>query len=243
MKSFNIITIFILISGLIGPKAVCSDSIYLDQYQTKENRTKLLASTHLESDSDSIIKIGNYIWRDLNKNGIQDSSDFPLKGVRIDLIKYDDNNVVASTKSDQKGQYELKPDLSIDQGYYYLKFSFHKEFQPTVMDVTDDKYDSDIDETGKTDTFYLSHNSGNLDFDAGFFYYGSLSGHTIDVYWDCTEAKIFEFTDLNNLHFDMSPGWQSTPIPGCGSGYVFNNPAWFGFNPEYAVEKNCIFEF
>lgn len=229
MKSFNIITIIIIISCLIGPKAVCSESIYLDQYQTKENQTKLLASTLQKSNSDSIIKIGNFVWRDLNKNGIQDSSDFPLKGVRIDLIKYDDNNVVASTKSDQKGQYEFKPDFSIDPGYYYLKFSFHKEFKPTVMDATDDKYDSDIDKTGKTDTFYLSHNSGNLDFDGGFFYSGSLTGHTIDADSDCTEAKIFEFTELNNLHFDMSPRWQSTPIPGCGSGYAFNNPAWFGF--------------
>lgn len=29
--------------------------------------------------SDSTTIIGNYVWRDINENGIQESSDFPLK--------------------------------------------------------------------------------------------------------------------------------------------------------------------
>ncbi|MBK7094094.1 MAG: T9SS type A sorting domain-containing protein [Saprospiraceae bacterium] len=178
--------------------------------------------------SDSTTIIGNYVWRDINENGIQESSDFPLKGVRIELVNYDSNFVVASAKSDAKGQYEFETDESIEPGYYYLRFSCFEKFIPTLRDVADDGSDSDIDETGKTDTFYLPSVNQIIDYDAGFYldYPDICEDQTA---FECIDAENYSFTELNNSCFTMYQAWLNMPIPGCGSGYAFHNPSWFGF--------------
>ncbi len=49
------------------------------------------------------IEIGNYIWSDRNGNGIQDPTEAPLPGVRIELLKND--SVIASSISNENGYY------------------------------------------------------------------------------------------------------------------------------------------
>ncbi|MBK7880039.1 MAG: SdrD B-like domain-containing protein [Saprospiraceae bacterium] len=49
------------------------------------------------------IEIGNYVWKDLNGNGIQDPIEPPIAGVTIQLVK--NNVVIASAISNKRGNY------------------------------------------------------------------------------------------------------------------------------------------
>lgn len=228
MKTSAIIIIFILISGSAALEVSGSESRLDGQFQKDINPMDVLQAAIHKSNPDSITRIGNYVWRDINKNGIQDSSDFPLKGVRIEVVNYDSNFVVASAKSDAKGHYEFETDESIEPGYYFLKFSCFEKFIPTLRDVADEASDSDIDESGKTDTFYLPSVNQLIDHDAGFYldYPDICEDQTA---FECFDAENYSFTELNHLCFKMTPAFTMIPIPGCGSGYAFHNPAWFGF--------------
>lgn len=109
-----------------------------------------------------------------------------------------------------------------------MRFSCFEKFIPTLRDVADDGSDSDIDETGKTDTFYLPSVNQIIDYDAGFYldYPDICEDQTA---FECIDAENYSFTELNNSCFTMYQAWQNMPIPGCGSGYAFHNPSWFGF--------------
>ncbi|HMT70584.1 MAG TPA: SdrD B-like domain-containing protein [Saprospiraceae bacterium] len=50
------------------------------------------------------IQIGNFVWEDENKNGIQDPSEPPISGIGIDLYN-DTGSVIASTTTDANGYY------------------------------------------------------------------------------------------------------------------------------------------
>ncbi|NOT38382.1 MAG: T9SS type A sorting domain-containing protein [Saprospiraceae bacterium] len=49
------------------------------------------------------IQIGNYIWKDLNGNGIQDPIEQGLEGVVVNLLK--NGNTIATATTNEKGQY------------------------------------------------------------------------------------------------------------------------------------------
>ena len=49
------------------------------------------------------LEIGNYVWEDLNENGLQDACEPGFDGVTVELIK--DGNVIASTLTANGGQY------------------------------------------------------------------------------------------------------------------------------------------
>ena len=52
------------------------------------------------------IQIGNYVWSDQNKNGIQDPHELPIAGVAIDLYN-SSGSIIASTTTDANGLYQF----------------------------------------------------------------------------------------------------------------------------------------
>ena len=231
MKTQSIIMIFIFISGFASFEVSGVDIRLNDDFYRDTNPKNEIPAAISGGSSDSLTIIGNYVWRDLNINGIQDSSDFPLKGVRIELVRYDSNKVVASTISNAQGKYEFIIDSNVEPGIYFLRFLPFDRFVPTIIVFENEELDSDIDENAMTDTFYLPSEHSDIDFDAGFYltYHDDFDCESFEISFECTEADIYSFADLNNSCFSMYPAWQTMPIPGCGSGYAFHNPAWFGF--------------
>ena len=49
------------------------------------------------------IEIGNYVWKDLNRNGIQDPIEPPLANITVQLLK--NNIVVATAITNKNGNY------------------------------------------------------------------------------------------------------------------------------------------
>ncbi len=108
--------------------------------------------------------IGDYVWFDVNGDGIQDAGESGIGGVAVTL--YDSNdNFVAETATDGDGYYSF---TTIHPGDYYLIFDAPPDyvFSP-VHAGSDPARDNDADATGQTADFHLSLGQVNLTLDAG----------------------------------------------------------------------------
>ncbi|MEY3052132.1 MAG: hypothetical protein RLY31_1917 [Bacteroidota bacterium] len=114
--------------------------------------------------------IGDFVWEDLNHNGLQDGGEPGWANVPVRLFKIPSGIPYASTLTNATGQYLF---VGVPPGKYYLEFglfAFPNGYVFTTPDVgTDDSLDSDVmPSTGRTDTFeILPFTLNNLSFDAG----------------------------------------------------------------------------
>lgn len=123
-------------------------------------------------------QVGDFVWNDLNKNGVQDSGEPGVGGVQVALTGTDaDGNPVSLdtvTDADGKylfpelasGEYEVTFDISSVTGYLFTQ-------KGAGSDAT---VDSNADQsTGKSGTFSLGKDSKNLSIDAGLVqHFGGL---------------------------------------------------------------------
>jgi|GEM_PF-1348479 len=99
--------------------------------------------------------IGDFVWEDLNKDGIQDVDEPGVPEVTVNLYICDDGNFLFdSTMTDANGLYLFD---NLEPGDYYVEFVLPDGFAFTNPDQgNDDAWDSDADTvTGKTVCFTL----------------------------------------------------------------------------------------
>jgi len=110
-------------------------------------------------------KVGNLVWLDINRNGIQDDTENGIEGIKIYLID-ENNEIIDSTSSNENGAYLFD---SLDIGSYSIEFESIDTLEFTIqIDSLADK-NSDIDPiSGKTSFFDLVGNECNFDIDAGY---------------------------------------------------------------------------
>jgi uncharacterized repeat protein (TIGR01451 family) len=110
--------------------------------------------------------IGNFIWRDVDGDGIQDGgSETGMPGVVVTL--YDSaTNVVSVTTSSVAGAYAF---TNLPTGNYFLEFTAPTNFTFTLQDQGgDDGVDSDVSPVnGRTALFYLPPGTVDNTRDAG----------------------------------------------------------------------------
>ncbi len=110
--------------------------------------------------------LGDFTWRDVNNNGVQDPGEEGLGNVAITLYS-STGEQVAQTKSDPTGYYAF---ADVPAGDYYLVFDPPADYRFSPMDATDDDKDSDADpRNGQTAVFTVDPTVENLDWDAGFY--------------------------------------------------------------------------
>lgn len=120
--------------------------------------------------------IGNFVWEDLNRNGIQETGEPGLEGVEVLLIDANTEEVVMTTESDENGAYLF---VGVTQGAYFLEFNPTQGFVPTLGFRDNPAFDSDLNLNGKTEPFMLDVDENLLQFDGGFFKTGSIG----DLVW------------------------------------------------------------
>ena len=129
--------------------------------------------------------LGDFVWEDKNANGIQDSNEKGIKGVKVELLDTNGNlakdgygNVVAPQTTNENGEYKF---CHLNAGKYIVKITLPKGYILTQKDAGDDKKDSDFDPISKkTDVISLPANSNNFNIDAGL-YKGACIG---DLIWE-----------------------------------------------------------
>ncbi|MBL0310350.1 MAG: T9SS type A sorting domain-containing protein [Bacteroidetes bacterium] len=113
--------------------------------------------------------IGDFVWNDKNRNGIQDAGEVGVKNVKVTLYKCSDNSVVATQMTGSNGQYLF---TGLTAGSYYVGFSnLPGGYMFTTQNAGgDDAKDSDADgTTGNTACITLAAGENNLTVDAGLF--------------------------------------------------------------------------
>ncbi len=130
--------------------------------------------------------IGDYVWFDANKDGLQTSGEAPVKGVKVYLLN-ETGTIIDSTRTDINGKYLFD---SLVTGSYKIKFVAPKDSNLTVKGTNPlSSTDSNADATtGLTDSVLIdttkpAGNSArdNRDVDAGIILnLGSIAGKTFD---------------------------------------------------------------
>ncbi|UJS27954.1 carboxypeptidase regulatory-like domain-containing protein [Macrococcoides canis] len=86
------------------------------------------------------VKIGDYVWNDENRNGIQDEGEQPIAGVTVTL-EDENGKVIATTTTDENGYYVFE---CVEPGKYVVNFETPEGMTPTVKNEGDnDGKDSD----------------------------------------------------------------------------------------------------
>ncbi|MGE5681957.1 MAG: SdrD B-like domain-containing protein, partial [Bacillota bacterium] len=111
--------------------------------------------------------IGDKVWNDVNKNGIQDNGETGVSGVTVEL--YGANNLLkATTTTNSSGIYSF---TNLAPGSYSLKFILPSGYVFSPKNAgSNDALDSDVDAaTGKTEVTTLASGENDLSWDAGIY--------------------------------------------------------------------------
>jgi len=110
--------------------------------------------------------LGNYVWYDLDQNGLQEAYEPGVPGIVVNI--YDDGvNPIKSTSTDENGYYKFD---DLTPGIYYVEF-IKDTWSITSQDFGfNDELDSDADvQTGQTRTYNLSPGENELSVDCGMY--------------------------------------------------------------------------
>lgn len=136
--------------------------------------------------------IGNYVWNDNNKNGIQDNDEAGISGINLSL--YDaDATLVQSVTSNANGEYLFE---NVSPGNYYIEATGFDGFVAATNDAgSDDQLDSDgimVNNILTTEIFSFFDCGDNLSIDFGF------CAPIISV--GCVEGTVWKDANGNGLN-------------------------------------------
>lgn len=109
--------------------------------------------------------LGDYVWKDTNRNGIQDDGEEAVINITIKLLN-ENRDLLLSTTTDNNGRYIFK---DLEPGKYIVSFQKSEDrfFTGKNMNGNDEK-DSDVDQnTGETELIELLSGESNMTIDAG----------------------------------------------------------------------------
>lgn len=164
---------------------------------------------------DSVISIGDRVWIDGNKNGIQEKGEVGADGIKISLFKADGSLILTTTTTNGRYNFNAQP------GRYYIGVNLNPDnlswnrisngsFTRANADVND-VLDSDIIPPSgnrvyiaKTEVFTLVEGQSNFDIDVGIHSYSANS----------ERINIFSWKDisLNGLKDEFEPALENISV-------------------------------
>ncbi|WP_458334947.1 SdrD B-like domain-containing protein [Staphylococcus pseudintermedius] len=112
----------------------------------------------VEPPKEKRFNLGDKVWEDLNKDGIQNENEPGIKGVKVTLTKEDGSTV--ETTTDEKGNYKF---TELPNGKYKVVFETPEGYEATKVNVGDTALDSD----GQTVEVVID-NKDDMTIDSGF---------------------------------------------------------------------------
>ena len=162
-------------------KDICNDAIDSDANLNGKTDTFTL---HPGESIDTIdiglymerAEIGDFVWNDLNGNGLQDSGEPGINNVKVELYK-SDHTYVATTWTNSNGEYKFD---NLLPGDYYLKFYTPSSYFFTTQNAGNDAIDSDANNTGITSVTTLTAGEVDHTWDCGMYRKGKIG----DFVWN-----------------------------------------------------------
>ena len=108
--------------------------------------------------------LGDYVWEDINGNGIQDQNEPGVAGIVVSLYS-SDNTLVETTSTDANGYYDF---TGLEVGTYSLVFSSPQGYTfTTAGQGSDTAKDSNAGPDGRTGAVTLTSGKSDPTIDAG----------------------------------------------------------------------------
>ncbi len=116
--------------------------------------------------------IGDFVWDDLDGDGVQDTGEPGVGGITVELLAVD-GTVLVTTTTAADGSYSF---TGVSPGTYSVRFGTTGTYELTGQDQTgNDLFDSDADpSTGETDQFAVVSGQTETSIDAGLVAPASL---------------------------------------------------------------------
>ncbi|TGE10670.1 SdrD B-like domain-containing protein, partial [Staphylococcus petrasii] len=105
-------------------------------------------------------EIGDYVWNDTNKNGVQDSDEQGIEGVTVEL-RDANNQVKDTTTTDKDGKYLF---TNIENGTYTVTFKAPQGYKATLAN----QGSADNDSNGEQSKVTINNNN-DYTIDSGFY--------------------------------------------------------------------------
>ncbi|WP_374212390.1 IPTL-CTERM sorting domain-containing protein [Thiothrix subterranea] len=122
-------------------------------------------------------KLGDHVWLDANKNGVQDEGEMPLANVTVLLLNADGEKV-ASTSTDNAGNYQF----SVAAGTYSVQVVAMDSAFTAATQGDNAERDSDVDNSGATPLATFTFGTTNVTLDAGILP-AAISGNVVNDAW------------------------------------------------------------
>lgn len=172
-------------------------------------------------------KLGNYVWNDINKNGIQDATEVGVAGITVTLYN-NVNEVVAATVTDAYGYYLFD---NLNPNTYHVGFSLPVNYVFSSKDQGgNDATDSDPDvNTGLTGTYTLASGDSNMTIDAGIYFVSPATASLGDFVWNDTDkdgvqdANEYGIAGVTVTLYDMNGNPVATTITDATGHYYFSD--------------------
>lgn len=113
--------------------------------------------------------LGDYVWLDKNKDGIQNDGNTGVNGVVVELLDKD-GKVISMTRTgnDKKGNPGYYKFVNLDPDEYQVRFKLPDGYKWTNKNVGNDaRIDSNVDKDGYSEMIKLGEDEHNMTIDAG----------------------------------------------------------------------------
>ncbi len=163
---------------VVSPQSATADDSKDSDVNSETNATECTTLSSDENDTtwDMGIyipaSIGDRVWYDINRDGVQDSGELGVANATVTLYQPDGITVVERTQTDEDGNFLFDELVPND---YRLGFDVPSGYALSDSNKTNDNNDSDVNPlTGKTDVTSLESGENDISWDAGIYELSTL---------------------------------------------------------------------
>ncbi|PCF82803.1 adhesin [Staphylococcus delphini] len=163
---------------------------------TWDNNILKSASSGTADGTEASYQLGDKVWDDTNKNGIQDAGELGIPGVKVTL-KDSDGKVIEHTETNANGKYIFD---NLKNGIYTVDFETPEGYTASPQNQGNDALDSD----GPTSAQGIISDGNNLTVDQGFY--------LTEIPTQNVGDKVWEDLNKDGIQDDDEPGIANVTV-------------------------------
>ena len=185
--------------------------------------------------------VGDYVWLDVNQNGVQDGNEVGVPGINVE-IKINGGASVATTTTDANGEYSFTGLSANTYRLYFTNLAIGYTFTGQNLGG-DDALDNDIATNGQSAAFAVTANVFNNTLDAGVFQSSepeiNVTGNSIDIVDGDTSPSTSDHTDFGSINAGIDSVIYTFTIHNAISGATLT----LNGNPKVSISGTAAADF